>query len=154
MKSTVLANEKGFTLIELIIIIVVLGLLSAVAVPKYVDIKTDAEKAAANGVYGGAQGATAINFAGFLLGKVLAADQITNATKLVAALDGDLPTGCALQDTGATCITATGAATSSGCLYFDKDASGGVTAGDYIINILTAEGSTSKAVLAKGGLTY
>ena len=39
-----LRNSKGFTLIELIIIIIILGILSAVAIPKYIDMKTEAEK--------------------------------------------------------------------------------------------------------------
>ena len=34
--------EKGFTLIELIVVIVILGILSAVALPKFVNISGDA----------------------------------------------------------------------------------------------------------------
>lgn len=45
--------KKGFTLIELIMIIVVLGILAAVAVPKYFDLSTQAKVVAEKGVVGG-----------------------------------------------------------------------------------------------------
>ena len=46
-------REKGFTLIELIMVIVLLGLLAVVAIPKYFDLQTDAKLAAEKGVVGG-----------------------------------------------------------------------------------------------------
>ncbi len=39
-------KNKGFTLIELIIVIVILGILSVVAAPRFIDLSDDAEKAA------------------------------------------------------------------------------------------------------------
>lgn len=62
-----LRNSKGFTLIELIIIIIILGILSAVAIPKYIDMKTEAENATAYGILGAIASADNILFANAVL---------------------------------------------------------------------------------------
>jgi MSHA pilin protein MshA len=53
-------NRKGFTLIELIIIIIILGILGAVAVPKYLDMRREAADATARGMLGALRGANSV----------------------------------------------------------------------------------------------
>lgn len=56
-------NNKGFTLVELIIIIVILGILAAVAIPRYINMKAEAADSAARAILGGLRGAATIVYA-------------------------------------------------------------------------------------------
>ena len=51
-KSPVMQQHVGFTLIELVIVITLLGILSAVAVPRFIDLSKEAHKAAVSGTAG------------------------------------------------------------------------------------------------------
>lgn len=56
-------DQRGFTLIEIIMVIVLLGIIAAIAIPKYVDLKSAAVDATVDGLKGGLVGAAAIGYA-------------------------------------------------------------------------------------------
>lgn len=84
--------QRGFTLIELVMVIVILGVLAAVAIPKFVDLKSDAVAAATAGVAGALSSASAVNYAA-RSANVTKGNAVANCTDVATALQGGLPTG-------------------------------------------------------------
>ncbi len=57
-------RTMGFTMIELIVVIVILGILAAMALPKLIDVRGDANTTALKGMAGTATSAMMVNYAG------------------------------------------------------------------------------------------
>lgn len=84
--------QAGFTMIELIVVIVILGVLAAVAMPKFVDVSTDARAAALQGVVGAATSAMNVNYAARKV-NATKGSAVTNCTDASTLMQGGMPTG-------------------------------------------------------------
>lgn len=123
-------KQSGFTLIELVVVIVILGILAATAVPKFIDLSGEANAAAVKGIAGAIASASAINYGAAAAGsasKVTTAN-VTCATAANALLTS--PVDASFTVAGGT--TAAGAGATTTCTV----SKGGKTANALVISVL------------------
>lgn len=158
MAKKMVRNEKGFTLIELVVVIVVLGILAAFAVSRYTRMATDARIAAVNGLAGGLRGAVAIVQGQYIAAGNTAAITVTMLDTTVVDVSsgaaGGIPTGAAtgiaaaMRDYSGFTFTASGAGTPA---YFTPTNGGGLTCRVEYYPVTIAPNLAGSVVALTGG---
>ncbi len=97
---------RGFTLVELVAVIVVLGIIAAVAIPKFVDLSGAARQSTADAVAGALGSGSALNMSTHLVRAAYPSTSMSSPVPVLSCdnapllLEGGLPSGYDVEPTG------------------------------------------------------
>ena len=107
MEKKILKNEKGFTLIEIIAVLIILGILAAVAVPKFLDLTEEAEQKALEGAVAAGMSTASMSYGQLALSNGAAPTTVQVATKATANPPASDEFTYTFADSGGTAVTVT-----------------------------------------------
>ncbi len=129
MAIKAMGSVKGFTLIELIAVIVILGIVAGVAIPKFIDLTNAAEDASVKSIAGALGSGSAINYSTYIilseksgsLSGVVSPVPIESCADATSLLEHDFPGDYSLEASSGASASVADMSTTSCDVVSDQD---------------------------------